>query len=233
MVAEIVNEKGPNRISRENVQRKIVVQSNVSGRDLRSVVDEMQRNINENIDFPEGYFIEFGGQFESEQEATKIITLLSIVSIFAIFIILYLQFNELKSALFILVNLPFALIGGVWSVYFTNGIISVASLVGFITLFGIATRNGILMISHFKNLINDGIEFKEAIIKGSLERLNPILMTAITAGLALVPLALGMGEPGKEIEAPMAIVILGGLFTSTTLNMIVVPSLFNKFGKNN
>ncbi|MAT59444.1 MAG: CusA/CzcA family heavy metal efflux RND transporter [Ignavibacteriae bacterium] len=230
-LAEVVNEKGPNRISRENVQRKIVVQANVSGRDLRSVVDEMQNNIQTNVNFPQGYFVEFGGQFESEQEATKIITLLSLVSVGAIFLILYLQFGNFKYSLFILVNLPLALIGGVWSVYFTDGIISVASLVGFITLFGIATRNGILMIAHYKHLLEEGKEFTQAVIQGSIERLNPILMTAITAGLALVPLALGSGEPGKEIEAPMAIVILGGLFTSTALNMVVVPSLFHKFGK--
>jgi CzcA family heavy metal efflux pump len=230
-LAEVVNEKGPNRISRENVQRKIVVQANVSGRDLRSVVDEMKSKIDENIKLPQGYFVEFGGQFESEQEATRIITLLSFVSVGAIFLILFLQFGNFKSALFILVNLPLALIGGVWAVFFTDGIISVASLVGFITLFGIATRNGILMISHFQHLLDEGIDFTQAIIQGSLERLNPILMTAITAGFALIPLAFGSGEPGKEIEAPMAIVILGGLITSTALNMIVVPSLFYKFGK--
>ncbi len=230
-LAKVVNEKGPNRISRENVQRKLVVQANVAGRDLRSVIDEMQFNIQNNITLPQGYFVEFGGQFESEQEATKIITLLTLVSIGAIFLILYLQFNEIKSSLFILVNLPLALIGGIWAVYFTNGIISVASLVGFITLFGIATRNGILMISHYKYLLAEGKDFTEAVVQGSLERLNPILMTALTAGLALIPLALGSGEPGKEIEAPMAIVILGGLITSTALNMIVVPSLFHKFGK--
>jgi copper/silver efflux system protein len=170
-LAEVVNEKGPNRISRENVQRKIVVQANVSGRDLRSVVDEMQTNINQNIKLPQGYFIEFGGQFESEQEATRIITLLSIVSIGAIFLILFLQFGNFRSALFILVNLPLALIGGVWAVYFTDGIISVASLVGFITLFGIATRNGILMISHFRTLLDEGKDFTQAIIQGSLKDL--------------------------------------------------------------
>lgn len=230
-LATIVNEKGPNRISRENVQRKLVVQANVSGRDLRSVVDEMKANIDNNVIFPQGYFVEFGGQFESEQEATRIITLLSLVSIGIIFLILYFQFSKVKYALFILVNLPLALIGGVWSVYFTDGIISIASLVGFITLFGIATRNGILMISHYKHLLEEGKEFTQAVIQGSIERLNPVLMTAITAGLALVPLALGGGEAGKELQAPMAIVILGGLFTSTALNMILLPSLFHKFGK--
>lgn len=230
-LAEIVNEKGPNRISRENVQRKIVIQANVSGRDLRSVVDEMKANIQNYVSFPQGYFVEFGGQFESEQEATRIISLLSLVSIGVIFLILYLQFGKLNYALFILVNLPLALIGGVWAIYFTDGIISIASLVGFITLFGIATRNGILMISHYKHLLEEGKEFTQAVIQGSIERLNPILMTAISTGLALIPLALGSGQPGKEIESPMAIVILGGLFTSTALNMIILPSLFHKFGK--
>lgn len=232
-LATIVNEKGPNRISRENVQRKIVIQANVSGKDLRSVVDEMNANIQNNVTFPQGYFVEFGGQFESEQEATRIITLLSIVSIGIIFLILYFQFGKLNYALFVLVNLPLALIGGVWSVYFTDGIISIASMVGFITLFGIATRNGILMISHYNHLLKEGKEFTKAVIQGSVERLNPVLMTAITAALALIPLALGSGEPGKEIESPMAIVILGGLFTSTALNMIVLPSLFHKFGRDN
>lgn len=231
-LATVVNEKGPNRISRENVQRKLVVQSNVSERDLRSVVNEMKANIDANVKLPQGYFINFGGQFESEQEATRIISILSILSISIIFLILYLQFSKVKYAMFILVNLPLALIGGVWSVYFTDGIISIASLVGFITLFGIATRNGILMISHYTYLIKRGMEFKNAIIQGSIERLNPILMTAITAALALIPLALGYGEPGKEIESPMAIVILGGLITSTALNMIILPSLFYKFGDN-
>ncbi|MBI5476686.1 MAG: efflux RND transporter permease subunit [Ignavibacteriales bacterium] len=230
-LAEVVNEKGPNRISRENVQRKIVVQANVSDRDLRSVVDEMKTNIEKNIKFDQGYFVEFGGQFESEQNATRIIMILSIISLCIIFMILFFQFGDIKSALFILINLPLALIGGVWAVFFSDGVISVASMVGFITLFGIATRNGILMISHFKHLIEEGKEFTEAIVQGSLERLNPILMTAITAGLALVPLALGYGEPGKEIESPMAIVILGGLFTSTALNMVVLPALFHKYGK--
>jgi Cu/Ag efflux pump CusA len=157
--------------------------------------------------------------------------MLSLVSLGIIFLILFFQFGNIKSALFILINLPLALIGGVWSVFLSDGIISVASLVGFITLFGIATRNGILMISHFQNLIKEGKDFADAIVQGSLERLNPILMTAITAGLALVPLVLGSGEPGKEIESPMAIVILGGLLTSTVLNMIVLPALYHKFGK--
>ncbi|RIK80639.1 CusA/CzcA family heavy metal efflux RND transporter [candidate division KSB1 bacterium] len=210
-LAEVVYEKGPNTISRENVQRKIVVQANVSGRDLRSVIDDIQVRLDKNVSMPQGYYVEFGGQFESEQAATRLLTLLSLVSIAAIFLILYLEFGALRPALFIMVNLPLALIGGIWAVFFTGGIISVASLVGFITLFGIATRNGILMIEHYHHLLAEGKSFREAIVQGSLERLNPILMTALAAGLGLIPLALGGGEPGKEIQTPMAIVILGGL----------------------
>ena len=232
-LADVMYEKGPNTISRENVQRKIVVQANVSGRDLRSVVEDIQRLLSQNMTFPQGYYVEFGGQFESEEAATRTLTLLSLVSVLAIFLILYMEFGAFRPALFIMVNLPLALIGGIWSVYFTSGIISVASLVGFITLFGIATRNGILMISHYQNLLGEGVAFKEAILQGSIERLNPILMTALTAALALIPLALGGGAPGKEIETPMAIVILGGLVSSTALNMIVVPSLFFRFGDRN
>ncbi|MGH7493644.1 MAG: efflux RND transporter permease subunit [bacterium] len=230
-LAEVVYEKGPNTISRENVQRKIVVQANVSGRDLRSVIDDIRTRLDKNVSMPQGYYIEFGGQFESEQAATRLLTLLSLVSIAAIFLILYLEFGAFRPALFVMVNLPLALIGGIWAVFFTSGIISVASLVGFITLFGIATRNGILMIEHYHHLLAEGKSFREAIVQGSLERLNPILMTALAAGLGLIPLALGGGEPGKEIQTPMAIVILGGLLSSTALNMIVVPSLFYKFGK--
>ncbi len=232
-LAEVVYEKGPNTISRENVQRKIVVQANVSGRDLRSVIDDIQTRLAENVTFPQGYYVQYGGQFESEQAATKLLTLLSIVSIAAIFLILYMEFNAFRPAILIMANLPLALIGGIWAVALTDGIISIASLVGFITLFGIATRNGILMISHYQNLLAEGKDFREAIVQGSLERLNPILMTALTTGLALIPLALGGGDPGKEIQSPMAIVILGGLLTSTALNMIVVPSLFYKFGRTN
>ncbi|MBM3279989.1 MAG: efflux RND transporter permease subunit [Candidatus Handelsmanbacteria bacterium] len=174
--------------------------------------------------------MEFGGQFESEQSATRNLTMFSLIAIAAIFLILYVEFSNTGVALLIMVNLPLALIGGLWAVYLTSDIISVASLVGFITLFGIATRNGILMIAHYQHLLAEGKTLRQAIVQGSLERLNSILMTALTAGLALIPLALGGGEPGKEIQTPMAIVILGGLFSSTALNMIVVPSLFYKFG---
>ncbi|MDE0963913.1 MAG: efflux RND transporter permease subunit [Candidatus Latescibacteria bacterium] len=230
-LAEVVYEKGPNTISRENVQRKIVVQANVSGGDLRSAIDEIKARLEDNIGFPQGYYVEYGGQFESEQTATRYLTIFTLLAVVAIFLILYVEFSSFRAALFIMVNLPLALIGGIWAVYFTSGIISIASLVGFITLFGIATRNGVLLIAHYQNLLEEGKEFREAIVQGSLERLNPILMTAITAALALIPLALGGGEPGKEIQTPMAIVILGGLLSSTALNMIVMPGLFFKFGR--
>lgn len=230
-LADISYDLGPNTISRENAQRKMVVQANIAERDLRSVINDIRQTIFSNVELPEGYYVEFGGQFESEQAATRTLSLLSIVSLSLIFFMLYLQFRTVRSSLFILANLPLALIGGVWAVFFTNGIVSIASLVGFITLFGIATRNGIMMISHIRYLQKDGKPFRDAVIQGAIERLNPILMTALTTGLALIPLALGGGAPGKEIETPMAIVILGGLFTSTLLNMVVVPTLYYKYEK--
>lgn len=228
-LASIQSRSGPNTISRENVQRKIVVSANVSGRDLRSTVDAIRANVSENVSFAQGYFVEYGGQFESEAQATRTISLLSIVAIAAIYLLLYLEFGSLKTALLVMVNLPFALIGGIYTVLFTSGIISIASLVGFITLFGIATRNGILMVSHYQNLRKEGKEFIQAIRQGAMERLNPILMTALTAGLALIPLALAVGEPGNEIQSPMAQVILGGLLSSTLLNMVVIPALLAQF----
>ena len=230
-LATIVSEKGINTISRENVQRKIVVQANVSGRDLRGVVEDIQRRVSTNMTLPEGYYIEYGGQFESEQEATRIISLLSIAAIFAIFLLLFIEFNSVRTALLVMVNLPLALIGGIVAVFLTSGVVSVASLVGFITLFGIATRNGILMVSHYHTLLAEGKSLDDAIRQGSMERLSPILMTALAAGLALIPLAIAGHKPGNEIQSPMAIVILGGLLSSTALNMIVIPALFLKFRK--
>jgi CzcA family heavy metal efflux pump len=229
-LASITSEKGPNTISRESVQRKIVVQANVSGRDLRSVVDDIRARIGANVPMPQGYHVDYGGQFESEQEATRIIGILSVISILAIYLILFVEFRSFKIALLVMVNLPLALIGGIFAVLFSDGIISVASLVGFITLFGIATRNGILMISHYNHLMSEGVDLRETIRRGSLERLAPVLMTALTAALALIPLVLAAHEPGSEIQAPMAIVILGGLLSSTALNMIVIPALYWKFG---
>jgi len=229
-LATVVSEKGPNTISRESVQRKIVVQANVSGRDLRSVIDDIRARVAANVPLPQGYHIEYGGQFESEQAATRIISILSIAAILAIYLILYVEFRSFRTALLVMVNLPLALIGGVFAVFISDGIISIASLVGFITLFGIATRNGILMISHYQHLLAEGVEFREAIVRGSLERLTPVLMTALTAGLALIPLVLAAHEPGSEIQAPMAVVILGGLLSSTALNMVVIPALYLKYG---
>ncbi|MFN2374195.1 MAG: efflux RND transporter permease subunit [Cyclonatronaceae bacterium] len=231
-LASVQSRSGPNAISRENVQRKIVVSANVAGRDLRSTVDEIRTNVTQNVSFPQSYFVEYGGQFESEAQATRTISLLSILAIAAIYLLLYLEFGSLKTALLVMVNLPFALIGGIYAVLFTSGIISVASLVGFITLFGIATRNGILMVSHYQQLRKEGKEFLQAIRQGAMERLNPILMTALTAGIALIPLALAAGEPGNEIQSPMAQVILGGLLSSTLLNMVVIPALLAQFESN-
>lgn len=229
-LASIKSRSGPNTISRENVQRKIVVSANVAGRDLRGTVNAISDNVSENVSFPQGYFVEYGGQFESQAQATRTISLLSIVAILLIYLLLYLEFSSLKTALLVMVNLPFALIGGIFIVWFTSGIVSIASLVGFITLFGIATRNGILIVSHYQYLRwEEGKSFVDAIRQGAMERLNPILMTALTAGLALIPLALAAGEPGNEIQSPMAQVILGGLISSTLLNMIVIPALLAQF----
>lgn len=231
-VARVVSAKGPNTITRENAQRKIVVQANVTGRDLRSVFDDVRTSIDQKVKLPEGYYVEYGGQFESEAEATRTIGLLSLVSLLFIILILYIEFRSFRNAFLVMVNLPLAFIGGIIAVYFTSRVISVASLVGFITLFGIATRNGILLISHYKHLMEqEGKSLHEAVLQGSMERLRPVVMTALAAGLALVPFAFSADKPGNEILSPLAIVILGGLLSSTLLNMLVLPSLFLKFGK--
>ena len=232
MVADIIVDKGPNYISRENVQRKIVVQANVAERDLNSVITEIQSGIDRNVFLPKGYYIEFGGQFESAQEATRTVTLLSLLSIIAILIILYTKFGNFRQAILVMANLPLALIGGIVSIFLTDGIITIASLVGFITLFGIAVRTGILLVSHYNYLIDqEGKSLLEAVVQGSMERLSPVLMTALTTGLALLPLALAADKPGSEIQSPMSIVILGGLITATLLNLIVLPVLYVKWGR--
>lgn len=231
-VARVVSAKGPNTIIRENAQRKIVVQANVAGRDLRSVFDDVRSSIEQKVKLPEGYYVEYGGQFESEAEATRTIGLLSLVSLIFIVLILYIEFRCFRDAFLVMVNLPLAFIGGIIAVYFTSRVISVASLVGFITLFGIATRNGILLISHYKHLMEqENKSLQEAVLQGSMERLRPVVMTALAAGLALVPFAFSSDKPGNEILSPLAIVILGGLLSSTVLNMVVLPSLYLKFGK--
>jgi CzcA family heavy metal efflux pump len=230
-LATIRVERGPNTISRENVQRKIVVQANVAGRDLGSTVADIQRAIAERVTLPVGYHIVYGGQFESQSEATRMLGALSLLSIAAIFLILYAEFQSTRTAVLVMSNLPLALIGGVVAVMLTGRVVSIASLVGFVTLFGIATRNGILLVAHYRQLLTEGVPFREAVVRGSLERLSPILMTALTAGLALIPLAMGGGEPGNELQTPMAIVILGGLLSATALNMVVLPALYWLFGE--
>ncbi|MFE8597142.1 efflux RND transporter permease subunit [Archangium violaceum] len=232
MLASLTRESGPNTISREGVQRKMVVQANVAGRDLSAVVDDLKARVASEVPFPEGYYIVYGGQFESAEEAARSIALLSVGVVVGIFLLLVVAFASVRNALLTLINLPLALIGGVVAVALTSGVVSVASLVGFITLFGIATRNGILMVSHFEHLMmEEGKSLPEAVVQGSMERLAPILMTALCAGLALVPLVIAGGEAGNEIQAPMGVVILGGLLSSTFLNMLVVPVLFQLYGR--
>ena len=217
-VADVRIDQGPNTINRENVQRRIIIQSNVAGRDLGSVIDEIRQKITHNVALPEGYFVQYGGQFEAQEEAARKIAIMSIVAIAGIFLVM--------------ANLPLALIGGVVMVFLSGGTLSIASLIGFITLFGIATRNGIMLVTHYQHLIHEeNVPFREAIVRGSLERLSPILMTALVTAVGLIPLALGVNQPGKEIQQPMAVVILGGIVTSTFLNMIVIPPLYLKFGE--
>ncbi len=225
-VADIVSVSGPNTISRENVQRKVVVSANVSGRDLHGVVIDVQNNIKKNISLPEGYHIEYGGQFESEEKAAGLLFYTSLLAILIIFLLLYMEFRNISVSAVILLNLPLALIGGVVSIWLTSGMLSIPAIIGFITLFGIATRNGILLVSRYNTLVDEGEPLLKAIIHGSLDRLNPILMTALTAALALIPLAITGDKPGNEIQSPMAAVILGGLFSSTFLNVFIVPAVY-------
>ena len=230
-VADVVSVSGPSSISRENVQRKVVISANVAGRDLRGVVNDIQNNIEQEIDLPEGYRIEYGGQFESEAAASRTLLITSLIAVLLIFFLLYQEFKDFKLAGIILLNLPLALIGGVFSIYFTSGILSIPAIIGFITLFGIATRNGILLISNYQKLDTGTHSLKEMIIRGSSDRLNAILMTALTAALALIPLALRGDLSGNEIQSPMAKVILGGLLTSTMLNIFVVPVVYFELRK--
>jgi Cu/Ag efflux pump CusA len=231
-LATVREDRGPNFLMRENVQRRIVVQSNVAGRDLRSVVDDIQARVGRQVRLPQGYHIEYGGQFENEADATRQLLWLTLGVVVAIFFILSTAFGSARDATLIMVNVPLALIGGVIGVYLAGGMLSVASLVGFITLFGIATRNGIMLVSHIRHLREqEGVDdLREAVVRGATERLVPIVMTALAAGLALVPIALSAGEPGSEIQAPMAMVIMFGLLSSTALNMVVVPILYDRFG---
>ncbi|MFC2100257.1 efflux RND transporter permease subunit [Bacteroidota bacterium] len=225
-LAEIRSTSGPTTITRENVQRKLVLSINVEGRDVRSVVKELDDRIKDQISLPENIRIEYGGQFESEEKATNMLFFASLIAIILIFLLLYLEFKSLKLSWIILLNLPLAMIGGVFSIWFTSGTLNIPAIIGFITLFGIATRNGLLLISRYQHLNKEGLSLKELIIKGSGDRLNPILMTALTAALALIPLAIAGSEPGNEIQSPMAKVILGGLISSTFLNIYIIPIIY-------
>jgi CzcA family heavy metal efflux pump len=232
MLADVRREEGANMILRENVQRRIVVSANVSGRDLGSVIAEIRSTIGQSVPMPAGYRVEYGGQFESQQSASRRLLILGVGVVAGLFMLLVLAFGRARDAVLIMLNLPLALIGGVAGVFLSGGVLSVASMIGFITLFGIATRNGIMLVSHIKHLIEEeGVtNFREAVERGAHERLVPILMTAMAAGLALIPLALGGGKTGSEIQTPMAIVILCGLTTSTLLNMFVVPTMYLRYG---
>jgi Cu/Ag efflux pump CusA len=220
-------------VLRENVQRRIVISSNVAGRDLGSVVADIRAAVAQAVPMPGGYRVEYGGQFESEQSASQRLLALGVLVVAGLFMLLVLAFGRARDALIVMVNLPLALIGGVAGVFLAGGVLNVATMIGFITLFGIATRNGIMLVSHIKHLmVEEGVtDFREAVERGARERLVPILMTAMAAGLALIPLALGGGQSGSEIQTPMATVILCGLVTSTFLNMAVVPALYLKYGR--
>ena len=225
-VADIESSSGPFSINRENVKRLIVVSVNSAGGDVGSVVNDIKKRINETIALPENYHIEYGGQFESAESATRRLITASIIAILVIFLILYQEFKNSSLALIVLLNLPLAIIGGIFAIKLSSNVVSIPSIIGFITLFGIATRNGILLISRYIHLKKDGMSLHERIRTGSADRLNPILMTALTAALALIPLALGGDKPGNEIQSPMAIVILGGLLSSTLLNIFIIPSVY-------
>ena len=225
-IAEIRSAAGPNTINREKVARKIVISANVSDGDLQGAVNRIRKTINDNVPLPEGYHVEYGGQFESAQSATRTLLVTSLIAILVIFLLLYGQFKNVRQASAVLLNLPLALIGGVFAIFFADGIISIPAIIGFISLFGIATRNGMLLIDRYNELRQSGLSLHDAVMRGSLDRLNPILMTALTSALALIPLALGGDLPGNEIQSPMAKVLLGGLLTSTMLNGFIVPVVY-------
>ena len=232
-VAVVENFPGPNQILRENTKRRIVIGANVAGRDLGSVASDIQSRVATQVQLPTGYFLEYGGQFQASQEATRTLSLLSIFSLVAIFFLLIKALGDWRVALQVMINIPLALIGAVWALHLSGGVFSIATMVGFISLVGITSRNGIMMISHYLHLMKEeGEEFTEKmIIRGSLERLVPVLMTALTAGLSLVPFILAADAPGKEILHPLAVVVLGGILTSTLLDQLVTPAIFYKFGR--
>jgi CzcA family heavy metal efflux pump len=231
-VADIISTSGPNAISRENVQRKLVVSANVSGRDVGSVVEDVQRVVAESVQLPEGYRIEYGGQFESARSASRTLALATILALFVIFLLLYLEFKDVALSGIVLASLPLALVGGVFAVWINSAVVSIPSIIGFITLFGIATRNGVLLINRYQHLrLDEGESLRESVIDGSVDRLNPILMTALTSALALIPLIFNGDKTGNEIQSPMAVVVLGGLLTSTLLNIFIIPIMYEWYAK--
>jgi len=230
-VADVKSAMGPNTISRENVKRKVVISANTSGRDLRSVVNDIQERVGERITLPEGYHIEYGGQFESEQAASNTLLLTSLMSIVIIYLLLYMEFKSARESAIILLNLPLALIGGILALLLTSGEMSIPAIIGLISLFGIATRNGMLLISNYNRLRAQGVGLYDSVVEGSLDRLNPILMTALSSALAMIPLAINGDLPGNEIQSPMAKVILGGLLTSTFLNGFIIPIVYLMMNK--
>ena len=225
-IAEIVSVGGPNSISRENVQRKIVVSANTSGRDVVSIVNEIEQRVNEHVNIPENYLVEYGGQFQSAKKASRTLLLMTIIAIFVIFLLLYGEFKDVTLSAITLINLPLALIGGVFAIFISSNTISIPAIIGFITLFGIATRNGILLISRYQYGAAHGISVRQSVLEGSRDRLNPILMTALTSALALIPMVINGSQSGNEIQSPMAVVVLGGLLTSTLLNVYVIPIVY-------
>lgn len=225
-LADVSSSVGPNTINRENISRKVVVSANVAGRDMKSVVNDIQEKVKETVALPDDYHVEYGGQFESEQSASRILFVASFFSLLVIFLLLFNQFRNAIQSLVVLLNLPLALIGGVWAVRMTGGVISIPSIIGFISLFGIATRNGLLLVAHYNTLRSEGMSPLRCVMRGSVDRLNPILMTALTSALALIPMIIGGDLPGNEIQSPMAKVILGGLFTSTLLNGFIIPIMY-------
>ncbi|MBQ0150372.1 MAG: efflux RND transporter permease subunit [Bacteroidales bacterium] len=230
-VAEITSSSGPNTIQRENVQRKLVVSANVSGRDVGGVVDDIRKTVSESITLPEGFRIEYGGQFESARKASRTLALATILAVLVIFLLLYGQFKDVALSTIILCNLPLALIGGVFAVWMSSAVVSIPSIIGFITLLGIAVRNGVLLVSKYQSLQARGVSLRETVLEGSIDRLNPILMTALTSALALIPLVLNGDKSGNEIQSPMAIVVLGGLVTSTLLNIFIMPVMYEWYAK--
>ncbi len=225
-MADVVSTTGPNTINRENVNRRLVISANVDGRDLRGAVNEIRKEIEKDIKLPEGYYLSFGGQFESAAEESSTLALMSLLALLIIFMLLYADFKNISQSLVILINMPLAMIGGVLILVFTGGELNIPAVIGFISLLGIATRNGMLLISRYNQLENEGIGLEQRIAIGSTDRLTPIIMTALTSALALIPLALRSSVPGNEIQSPLAVVILGGLISSTSLNVFVVPVLY-------